>query len=306
LRVYTGADRAWLFGISLETLDNLTPCFAFVLVLAGLSWVVYTRRDKPEEFAIDGEPRVALRGISRTSRIARRQAPPPKPLSNLQVCSCAAASAILLVLVPLYLLLLPPTPKGLKVFIPKLGTLSASGELGNEPLVLRVGVLNLLYMNRRPVSRADFAERLRDLLSLRGDKTVFLDGDESNQYGWMAEAVSEIQEAWDAKVVLVTPSMKKEDPRLDGRSPCEPVALYTKMLKHLPKRAAPYVFRWYTLISYAINERGGVSAVRVLERSGFPDYDAWLLRSIERWRFRPLAGCGTQEVRVMMWPEVDY
>jgi len=262
-----------------------------------------TRDSSPPDVQIQ-TGKTHSRGIVLTVRGGRCKATFRQPSSGLLAFGRFAAiffGSFVLLLIPFTDQHVPS--KGLKIYIPKFGTLFAVNEPWDEPIVVRVAGPNLWYLNRKPVSHGDFAKRLRGILSRRGDKTVFVDADESIFYDWTAEVVSEIQQAWDAKVVLVTPSMKKEDPMLEGQSPCEPVPLHAnKMLKPPPEwnEVDRYWYFGHTLVSFMINEHGGVSNVKILEGQAKPDHGALLVHSIERWRFKPLPGCGTQQVVRMM------
>lgn len=270
------------------------------LVWVGLIVILAVQAQRLEELPESASLGRAPRAVARTSHWPGRQPVFRRPLGGLFAFAPLAA----LLIGPIALFLIPLefgglTPTGLKIHIPKLGTLAGSKEPWNEPVVVRISAFNIWYLNRTPVAHGELEKRLRDLLLLRGDKTVYLDGDESIQYQWAVEAISEIQKAWKGKVVLVTPSMKKEDPGLDEQSPCEPVPLHTKMLESLRTASTepyPHYYWGSALVSFRIDERGVVSHVQALKIWGEPEYGAWVTHSIAKWRFKPLPGCGTQEV----------
>jgi TonB family protein len=192
-----------------------------------------------------------------------------------------------------FIILKPLPPMGLMVYLPKLGTLSALKEPRNEPLVLRIDASRHFYLNQQPVPFGDLPKRLRAALSLRSDWTVFLDADPEVVAGDVIQTTGVIQQATGAKVVLVTPSMKKEDPRLYGGQPCKVVPLDTNYLKPWPTISRFNVSKYAPpLVSYEINERGEVQNVELERRSGIAAIDDWVVHSVQKWRFKP-THCGT-------------
>jgi TonB family protein len=192
----------------------------------------------------------------------------------------------------------------LKVFVPKPGTYARPDEPWNEPLVVRVDVRGHVYLNRKPVPPADLENRLQEALSRRGDWTVFVDGCQDRPYEEIARVVDVIQGAFKAKVFLVTPSMVEENAMLSkppfciaGPSEGEKLELPSQLRARYKSalRSYPYAFL-YGGLSFAVNEQGRVSKVRISYSTGFPAIDAWARRSVQKWKYRPMPSCGVQEV----------
>jgi biopolymer transport protein TolR len=207
----------------------------------------------------------------------------------------------------LVFLLLPPPPlppQGLKVFVPKPGAYARSDEPWNKPLVVRIDARGHIYLNRQPVPPAKLEKRLQEALGRGGDWTVFVDGCQDRPYEEIARVVDVIQGAFKTKVILVTPGMVEENATLsrppfcipgplEGEKPEVPSQLPARYKSEI--RSYPYGFLYGRLL-FVVNELGEVSKVRISQSSGFPAIDAWVIRSAQKWRYRPMAGCGEQEV----------
>ena len=44
-------------------------------------------------------------------------------------------------------------------------------------------------------------------------------------------------------------------------------------------------------VAYVVNEHGSVSSVKILKGTGSPKVDAGLVKSIQRWKYKPQPGC---------------
>jgi TonB family protein len=184
------------------------------------------------------------------------------------------------------------TPKGLVVYFPKLGTFARANEPWNEPLVVRVDAEGNLYLNRQPVPRSDLDRRLRQVLKLRDDWTVFVDAGPDVDAGNVIWAADLLQGMGIRKVALVTPSMKREVPSLAAEPPCEIHALQDQVLP-LPRRQGGENWGfYYPAVSYNVSERGDVSNVIIQKSSGNKEIDDWAVHSVRRWKYTPAPGCG--------------
>jgi len=242
------------------------------------------------------------RGIGHVVRMTRCHAKLKQPVSNLPSFGLLGASFLALLLF-FNLILARRTPQGLKVHVPKPGTYAHSDEPWNEPLVVRIDARGDLYLNQQPVAAADLEKRLQEALSRRGDWTVFVDGHQGRQYQEIARVVDVIQGAFKAKVILVTPGMVEENAILSKPPFCIPGPLEGEKLEvpaPLPARykskirSYPFAFLYGSLL-LVVNEQGEVSKVRISQSSGFPAVDAWVMRSVQKWKYRAMPGCGAQE-----------
>lgn len=273
----------------------------YTLVAAGIALMLWPAIAEMDELRLQGEIRATYRGMARAGRTLQPLIALTQPLSSLRTFSYLAV--MLLATVWWFSVILSPlTPNGLKVYVPKHGTYArAEDELWNEPLVLRIDAQRRLYLNRQPVPRADLEKRLRGALSIRADWTVFLEGDPSLPVGDLIALVDEIEGAFKAKVVLVTPSMAKENPTLSAPPFCVAVPLQAGTLE-LPGRWRRTRYgEGYYHVSFTLNERGEASNAKLGGSSGIPGIDEWIVRSVEKWKYQPMPNCGKQEVATYIW-----
>jgi biopolymer transport protein ExbD len=193
------------------------------------------------------------------------------------------------------ILITPPTPKGLKVYIPKPGTYLLADEPWNNPPVVRVDALGNLYLNRQPVRLADLGERLEKALSLWADWTVFVDADPDVNVGDVIATVDLIHAIGGTKVLLVTPSMKKEKPELAMMPPCERMAPHPPELR-LPLKWREHRFYEYPVVSFVVDESGEVSNIKIKRKGDLPEFTEWLVRSARKLKYPPAPGCGKHEL----------
>jgi TonB family protein len=303
LWVETNGRDSWLLGATIASLYDNVLSLCVTLVIVGIGALISSAAARANKAWTPAQVRPGALGIGHVIRMARRHAKLKQPLSNLPSFGLLGASFFALLLF-FNLLLARRTPQGLKVYVPKPGTYARSDEPWNEPLVVRIDARGDLYLNRRPVAGADLMKGLQDALSPRGDWTVFVDGHQGRQYQEIARVVDEIQGAFETKVILVTPGMVEENAMLSKPPFCIPGPREGEKLEvpsPLPARYRstirdyPYTSLYGNLL-FVVNERGEVSRVRISLSSGFPAIDAWLMRSARKWKYRPMPGCGTQEV----------
>jgi len=274
-----------------------------ILAIVGIGALIASAAARANKRWTPGQIGPGGQGIDHFMRLARRRTRLIQPLSNLP--SFGLFSAFFFALLVFVLIPPPPLPpKGLKVFVPKPGAYGRSDEPWNSPLVVRIDARGRIYLNRQPVTAADLERRLQGALSRRGDWTVFVDGCPDRPYEEIARVVDVIQGAFKAKVVLVTPGMVEENATFSRPPFCIPGPLGGEKLEvpsQLPARykseirSYPYGF-FYGRLLFVVNELGEVSRVSISQSSGFPAIDAWVMGSAQKLRYRPMPGCGEQEV----------
>lgn len=110
---------------------------------------------------------------------------------------------ILLVLLIIFMVITPLTSHGLEAQLPP----PAEAPSGIEPLpalVLSLDAAGTITMNQQPVAAAELASRLRDALARRAEKTVFVQGAASLEYGAMARLIDAAKGAGASRVALLT------------------------------------------------------------------------------------------------------
>lgn len=285
------------YAHSYNQLYDVTDLLFYILVAVGITLLLWPELRETEELSLQGEVRSTYMGMPRVDRTHRRLIPVMKPLSSLRVLSYVWLMVLFIVWI-IFSIITPRTPRGLKVYVPKPGTYAlATDKPRKEPLVLRIDAQGNLYLNLQPVPRADFEKRLRMTLSRLADRTVFLDADPSLTTGEVIWAIDVIRSTWDTKVILVTPSMKKEKPVLAVRPPCESKAPKAPELR-LPLKWRDHRFYEYPRVSFVVGESGKLSNVKIQREGDIPEFTEWLARSARKLKYPPAPGCGEHELYV--------
>jgi biopolymer transport protein TolR len=243
-----------------------------------------------EEMSLQEEVRATYRGVALVGRSLQPLIALMKPLSSLRVWSYMWFMVLAIVWM-IFVIITPITPMGLMVHVPKPGALVRADEPWNEPLVVRIDAQGNRYLNRQPVQfGADLGERLEKALSLKADWTVFVDGDPDVNVGDVIATLDLIHEIGGTKVVLVTPSMVKENPVLSKPPFCLAAPLQEFEIV-LPLRWRDHSYNFLD-VSFVVSEAGEVSKVKVQRSSGDPKINDWVVRSVRKWKYTPMPGCG--------------
>jgi TonB family protein len=280
-------------------LDNKADLLFYILAALGITLLLWPDVRETEGLSLQGETRATYRGMARVGRCLQPLIAFTKPLSSLRMFSYMAVTGIALIYW-FWAVATPLTPRGLMVYVPKPGTYLLADEPWNQPLVVRVDALGNLYLNRHPVLFADLGARLEKALSLRADWAVFVDADPDVNAGAVIAVVDLVHGIGGTKVLLVTPSMKKEKPQLAAIRPCGAQPLQTGMLKPMPKwnQDASKVLSHYPIVSFTVGERGEVSNIKLRRSSGIREIDEWVVDSMRKWRYKPTPGCDEIESKV--------
>lgn len=113
---------------------------------------------------------------------------------------------ILLVLLVIFMLM--PHSRGLQVEVPQP---SADGRGGDFETVVVVQVLadGSFRLNQEPVKWEDLENQLTDTFELRADRTAFIRGDSSVEFGVVARVIDVMHTSGIAPVGLLTPDLEK-------------------------------------------------------------------------------------------------
>jgi biopolymer transport protein ExbD len=101
-----------------------------------------------------------------------------------------------------------PIPVGLAVQLLNPTPLSTKTDDWNEALVVRVDSQRRFYLNSKKVSEEELAGNLREALSRRAEWVVFVEGDPTLEYAYVAHAV-DIVTGMHARVILLTYSTQR-------------------------------------------------------------------------------------------------
>ncbi len=286
----------------------LFPPFLFPLGLfLFLRSIVVACQEKreggAEKVSLTGEVHTGVHAIGHVVRVARRASKLKQPISNLPSFGLCGVLCLAFVWM-IFVINGPPMSRGLNVKIPKPGTYVRPDEPWKEPVVVRIDAERHLYLNRQPVTLVELGKRLQQALELRGDWTVFVDGDPNLPFAEIAAVVDKIEGAYKARAVLITPGMAEENAMLSKPPFCMPVPPAGGKLKIPAPLLAPYriaIRRYsygypYGRLSLRVSEQGKVLTVKITQSSGYPAIDAWAVREVQKWQYRPMPGCGYTEV----------
>ncbi len=282
----------------------LFPLGLFLLLRSIVVACEEKREAGAESVSVTGEVRTGMHGIGHVMRVARRASKLKQPISNLP--SFGLCGALFLAFLCAFGVIInrPYRSKGLMVHHPRAGAYVHSDEPWKEPVVVRIDTGRNLYLNRQPVTFVELDKRLQQALELRGDWTVFVDGNSDLPFGEIAAVVDKIHGAFKAKAVLATPGMAEENAMLSKPPFCMAVPPDGGKLKIPAPLLARYriAIRRYSYgyahgrLSLRVSEQGKVSTVKITQSSGYPAIDGWAVRTVQKWQYRPMPGCGATDV----------
>jgi biopolymer transport protein TolR len=110
---------------------------------------------------------------------------------------------VMLVLLIIFMISAPMLHQGIEVKLPQADTEKLPMDVEN-PLVLSINQDGLVYILDTPVHPSQLVERLLPLLETRGDKSVFLKGDEEVPFGRVVEVLDLLQQGGVTQVGVVT------------------------------------------------------------------------------------------------------
>jgi biopolymer transport protein TolR len=112
---------------------------------------------------------------------------------------------VLLVLIIIFMVITPLTPKGLDALVPQPPPPNAKPNQSDLRTVVIVIDANHHYqINSEDVDEAKMGERLEQIFKTRAERVVFVKGDPSLEYQWVAKAIDIAHGAGIDKVGLMT------------------------------------------------------------------------------------------------------
>jgi len=112
---------------------------------------------------------------------------------------------VLLVLIIIFMVITPLTPKGLEALVPQPPPPNAKPNLSDQRTVVIVVDADHHYtINSEPSDEANMGRRLEEIFKTRAERVVFVKGDPSLEYQWVAKAIDIAHGAGIDKVGLMT------------------------------------------------------------------------------------------------------
>jgi len=112
---------------------------------------------------------------------------------------------VLLVLIIIFMVITPLTPKGLDALVPQPPPPNAKPNQSDQRTVVIVIDANHHYqINSEDTDEAKMGERLEQIFKTRAERVVFVKGDPTLEYQWVAKAIDIAHGAGIDKVGLMT------------------------------------------------------------------------------------------------------
>ena len=112
---------------------------------------------------------------------------------------------VLLVLIIIFMLITPLTPKGLEALVPQPPPPNAKpNESDLRTVVITIDAKHNMAVNSEPTDEAKLGTRLEEIFKTRAERVVFVKGDPSLDFQWVAKAIDIAHGAGIDKVGLMT------------------------------------------------------------------------------------------------------
>ena len=112
---------------------------------------------------------------------------------------------VLLVLIIIFMVITPLTPKGLEALVPQPPPPNQKPNLSDQRTVVIVVDQNHNYsINNEPSTEEKLGDRLTEIFKTRAERVVFVKGDPSLDFMWVAKAIDIAHGAGIDKVGLMT------------------------------------------------------------------------------------------------------
>ena len=112
---------------------------------------------------------------------------------------------ILLVLIIIFMVITPLTPKGLEALVPQPPPPNQPpNQSDTRTVVISVNADHSMLINQDPISESQLGPRLEEIFKTRAERVVFVKGDPSLDFLWVAKAIDVAHGAGIDKVGLMT------------------------------------------------------------------------------------------------------
>jgi biopolymer transport protein TolR len=112
---------------------------------------------------------------------------------------------VLLVLIIIFMVITPLTPKGLEALVPQPPPPGQKQTLSDQrTVVIVINADHSMEINSEPTTEATMGDRLTEIFKTRAERVVFVKGDPSIEFQWVAKAIDIAHGAGIDKVGLMT------------------------------------------------------------------------------------------------------
>jgi len=116
---------------------------------------------------------------------------------------------VMLVLLIIMMLIAPLLQQGVSVKLPLADNTTEKPETQGQTVVA-ISQDNQMYVNAKPVSEAEMATRVTELLESSKEKVVYIRADEESQYSAVMAAMDQLRQAGIEDIGLITDPHKKQ------------------------------------------------------------------------------------------------
>jgi len=111
---------------------------------------------------------------------------------------------VLLVLIIIFMVITPLTPKGLEALVPQPPPPGQHADDSQQrTVVITINADHSMLINAEPTNMDALGPRLEDIFKTRAERVVFVKGDPSLEYSWVAQAIDAAHGAGIDKVGLM-------------------------------------------------------------------------------------------------------
>jgi biopolymer transport protein ExbD len=112
---------------------------------------------------------------------------------------------VLLVLIIIFMVITPLTPKGLEALVPQPPPPGQKQSLSDQrTVVIVINADHSMEINSEPTTEATMGDRLTEIFKTRAERVVFVKGDSTLEFQWVAKAIDIAHGAGIDKVGLMT------------------------------------------------------------------------------------------------------
>ena len=116
---------------------------------------------------------------------------------------------VLLVLIIIFMVITPLTPKGLEALVPQPPPPNAKPNMSDQrTVVVVIDKDHHMQINSEDTTEANLGPRLAEIFKTRAERVVFIKGDGSLEYQWVAKAIDIAHGAGIDKVGLMTAAVE--------------------------------------------------------------------------------------------------